>query len=56
MQRMIRYVSALALLVGFGQPAFSQAYCPSDGGSGNVINIDRVVLGDLNNSSGDNDG
>jgi hypothetical protein len=55
-QRMIRYVSALALLVGFGQPAFSQTYCPSDGGSGNVINIDRVVLGDLSNSSGDNDG
>ena len=52
----IRYVSALALLVGSTQPTFSQTYCPSDGGTGNVINIDRVQLGDLDNASGDNDG
>ena len=48
-----------ALLVGLG--CFSgamnaQSYCASDGGNGNIFNIERVQFADLNNTSGDDNG
>ncbi|HRH69492.1 MAG TPA: GEVED domain-containing protein, partial [Flavobacteriales bacterium] len=51
---------SLILATGFGLlfsgGLFAQAYCPSDGGNGNLFNIARVQLAGIDNSSGDNNG
>ena len=46
--------AALALLIS--STANAQAYCESDGGSGNTFNIDRVEFAGIDNTSGDNNG
>ncbi|MBL8011856.1 MAG: hypothetical protein JNJ64_14725, partial [Flavobacteriales bacterium] len=37
-------------------PISAQTYCPSDGGSGNTFNIQRVQYAGIDNASGDNNG
>ena len=47
-------VSVVALLLT--SPSFAQSYCESDGGNGNIFNIDRVTFAGIDNTSGDNNG
>ncbi|MBK7270033.1 MAG: hypothetical protein IPI07_11160 [Flavobacteriales bacterium] len=44
------------LAVVLATSANAQSYCPSDGGSGNVFNLQRVQFVGIDNSSGDNNG
>ena len=44
------------LAVVLATSANAQSYCPSDGGSGNVFNVQRVQFVGIDNSSGDNNG
>ncbi|MBP6696448.1 MAG: hypothetical protein KA175_02445, partial [Flavobacteriales bacterium] len=47
---------SLMVAVVFATSANAQSYCPSDGGSGNVFNLQRVQFAGIDNSSGDNNG
>ena len=54
-RRARRATLATALLLA-AAPISAQTYCPSDGGSGNTFNIQRVQYAGIDNSSGDNNG
>ena len=54
-RRARRATVATALLLA-AAPISAQTYCPSDGGSGNTFNIQRVQFAGIDNTSGDNNG
>ncbi|MCB0770054.1 MAG: hypothetical protein KDC00_06590, partial [Flavobacteriales bacterium] len=51
-----RLLGSAILLLIITTSAKAQDYCDSDGGSGNIVNIDRVLFAGIDNVSGDNNG
>ena len=51
-RRARRATVATALLLA-AAPISAQTYCPSDGGTGNTFNIQRVQFAGIDNTSGD---
>ncbi|MBL7984636.1 MAG: hypothetical protein JNM91_06525, partial [Flavobacteriales bacterium] len=51
-----RLLAAMGLSAAMAFTASAQSYCPSDGGSGNTFNINRIQFAGVDNVSGDNNG